>query len=241
VISLEPGKSAMFIAHLQDCYLPVWNQLRNDGIVSAVSVFELSPYDSTTTITSAQDYLVLAELAPQAKPTDLMNAEKVSACPGNQDFPILPVLRSALMSCTPNSCYGTPEPAYQDASSGIYFLVELIGVEETPSALAKYREVMTKYGGPANGMLVERGMLHCFVALENVNLMSDTPGAVPWNQIHISDDWDEGGDVDWDSVYTELFQTEFSCDQDSVWAELPPTDKTRADYHGRLISKLCVR
>ena len=241
LISLEPGKDAAFVAHLEDCYLPVWKRLRNDGVITIVSVFELNHYDSTKTNTSARDYLVLAELAPQVKPDDLMDAEKVSACPGHRDFPTLPVLRSALMSCTPNSCYGMPEPAYQDAPSGISFLVELIGVEETPPALAKYREVMSEYGGPANGILVERGMLHCFVALENVNILFDTPGAVPWNQIHISDDWDTGGEVDWDSVYTELFRSEFSCDQDSVWAELPPTDKTRADYHGRLISKLCVR
>lgn len=241
LISLEPGKSAAFIDHLQHCYLPVWNRLRIDGIITTVSVFELNHYDSTKTNTSAQEYLVLAELAPQAKPDDLMEAEKVSACPGHRDFPTLPVLRSALMSCTPNSRYGMPEPAYQDTPSGISFLVELIGVEETPPTLAKYREVMSKYGGPVNGILVERGMLHCFVALENVNILFNTPGAVPWNQIHISDDWNAGGEVDWDSVYTELFRSEFSCDQDSVWAELPPTDKTRADYHGRLISKLCVR
>jgi hypothetical protein len=134
-----------------------------------------------------------------------------------------------------------PDPSYRDAESGIDFLVELIGVEENPHSLAKYREIVSKYAGPANSILVERGMMHCFIALENVDLMSSTPDAVPWNQIHISDDWDTGGDVDWDSVYTDLFRSEFSCDQDSVWAELPSTDKTRADYHGRLIPEFCVR
>jgi hypothetical protein len=48
----------------------------------------------------------------------------------------------------------------EDAATGIDYLVEFIGVEDIPSALAKYREIMTKYAGPANGILVERGMLH---------------------------------------------------------------------------------
>ena len=53
--------------------------------------------------------------------------------------------------------------------------------------------------------------------------------------------WDVGGEIDWNSVYTELIRSEFSRDLDSVWSELPPTDKTRADYRGRLIPELCLR
>lgn len=241
LISIEPGKRAEFIAHLGDCYLPVWNRLRDKGVLTTVSVFELNHYNSTTKNTSARDYLVLAQLGSQVKPEDLMDAEKASASLGSQDLLTFSVLRTAFMSCTPNSCHGMPEPAYQDALCGIDFLIEFIGVEETPAALAKYREIVSKYAGPANGILVDRGMLHCFVALENIEVLYDTHGAVPWNQIHISDDWDVGGEVDWHSIYEEIFRSEFSCDLDSVWAELPPTDKTRADYHGRLIPKLCVR
>ena len=241
LISVGPGMEARFISHFHDCYLPVWNGLRNEGVVTNVSVFELSHYDSTIANTSAQDYLVLAELGPGAKPDDLLDAEITLACPGRRNIPDFSVLRSAYMSCTPNSCYGMPEPTYPDLATGVDFLVQLIGVADIASALAKYREIVSKYAGPANGILVERGMLHCFVALENIEILSDTPGTVPWNQIHISDDWDVGGDIDWDAVYEELFRNEFSCDQDSVWAELPPTDKTRADYHGRIIPRLCVR
>lgn len=241
LISVESDMGAAFIAHLSECYLPVWNQLHDDGALTAASVFELRPYDSTTTNSSATDYLVLAELGPLATPSDLMDAEKVSACPERRDIPTFSVLRSTFMSCTPNSCHGMPEPGYQDAVTGIDFLIEFIGVEDTPSALARYREIVSKYAGPANGILVERGMLHCFMALENVEILTDTPGAVPWNQLHMSDAWDESGEVDWETVYAELFRSEFSRDLDSVWAELPPTDRTRIDYRGRLVSRLCVR
>ncbi|MBC8422855.1 hypothetical protein H8E07_01910 [bacterium] len=129
----------------------------------------------------------------------------------------------------------------RDADSGIAYLIEFIGVESSPPVLAKYRELVSRYFGPANGILVDRGMLHCFVALENVDILVDTRGAVPWNQIHLSDDWDEGDDIDWAATYKDLFWTEFYCELDSVGAEVPPADKTRVDYRGRLLAEICVR
>ena len=206
-----------------------------------MSVFELIPYDSTTMDPSAKEYLILTGLDSGSKPDDLRDAERGLPCPDHLRIPVTALSRSAHLACTPNSCHGMPEPSYPDAESGIVFLVELIGVEETPDARAKYRELMVKFFGPANRILVERGMLHCFVALENVDLFSSTPDAVPWNQIHISDDWDAGGDVNWDSVYVDLFLSDFSCDLDSIWSELPPTDETYADYHARPFPELCVR
>ena len=241
VMSIEADSAATFHQAGHECYLPIWKRLRGDGIISSVSVFELIPYDSTTTDPSAKEYLILAGLDSGSNPDDLLDAERVSPCPDHLRIPVSAISRSALLTCTPNSCHGVPEPTYPGAESGIVYLVELIGVEETPEARAKYRGLMSRFFGPANGILVERGMLHCFVAFESVALLSSTPDAVPWNQIHISDDWDAGGDVDWDSVYADLFRSEFSCDLDSVWSELPPTDETYADYHARLIPELCVR
>jgi hypothetical protein len=241
LISVESGPSASLITYLSDCYLPVWKQLRADNVLSSVTVFELSYYDSTVAQTSVCDYLILAELGSDTTPAGLSDAEASTACPGPQDAPRFTVVRSAYMSCTPNSCYGMPEPSHQDGGNQLEYLVEFIGVEDTPNLLAKYRHLMSEYFGPANGVLVESGMLHCFVALENTQVLEDSPGAMPWNQIHISDDWDAGGGVDWDSVYVEVFRSALSCDLDSVWAELPPTDDSRHDSRGRLIPELCVR
>jgi hypothetical protein len=241
LISLESGTSTSFIAHLSDCYLPVWRQLHTDNVLSSVSVFELSYYDSTIARTSVCDYLVLAELGPDIMPGDLLDAEEAASYPGCQDVPRYTVLRSTYMSCTPNSCYGMPEPGYQDGGTQLDYLVEFIVVEPTPDFLKKYSELMSEYIGPANGVLVESGMLHCFVALETKEVLLNSLGAVPWNQIHISDDWGAGEGVDWDSVYVEVFRSELSCDLDSVWAELPPTDNSRHDSRGRLIPHLYVR
>jgi hypothetical protein len=203
-------------------------------------VFELSYFDPTKTSTVC-DYLILAGLEAGAEPADLLEAENTSTSPTLQGVPRFSVLRSASMSCTPNSCYGFPDPTFQVDGSPLVYLVEFIGVEESPEQLAKYRELMSKYFGPANGILVERGTLHCFVALQNNEILFSDQSTVPWNQLHISDDWGAGGEDEWVSVYEELFRTEFSCDLDSVWADLPSTDDSRADCHGRLIPQLCIK
>lgn len=241
LITLESGSSPLFIAYLKDCYLPVWQELRSTGIVSSLSVFELSINDSMTTSTSKGEYLVLTELSSPAKPNDLIDAEKASECSFSRDIPGFSVLRSTYMSCTPNACFGMPDPAYKNGGSQLRYLVELIGVEDTPVSLAKYRELVSKFFGPANGVLVEKGMIHCFVALENIEVLTTSPGVVPWNQVHISDEWEANSELDWDSIYVELFRSEFSCELDSVWAEIPPTDNVRVYSQGRLIPQLCVR
>lgn len=241
LVSVQPDMDKAFIAHLRDCYMPVWYQLRSDGVVSSINVFELNQMESTIPETPPWRYLLLAELNPQATPDDLLNAEKDSGCQERSDRSLFTILRVERMSCTPNSYYAMPEPAYRDAASGIDYLIEFIGVEDSPSFLTKYRDLMSNYFGPANGFLVERGMLHCFIALETAEILFEATGVPGWNQIHVSDDWNVGDEVDWDAVYVDLFRSQFSCELDSVLAELPPIREISTNYRGRLVPDLCVR
>ncbi len=102
-------------------------------------------------------------------------------------------------------------------------------------------DLMSTYFGPANGLLVEREMLHCFIALEVTEAVFEGPGVLAWNQVHVSDHWDEGGDIDWDALYGDLFRHEFSRELDEVWAEIPPIREISTEYRGRLVPDLCVR
>ncbi len=145
------------------------------------------------------------------------------------------------MTCTPNACYKMPELTYQDEPEGIDFLVEFIGVEDSPLLLEKYRNLMSRFFGPANGILVEQGTLHAFIALETSAVLSEVNGVPAWNQLHISDDWDVSEEVDWEAVYSELFRREFSCELDAVWDELPPVHERPINYCGRLVPSLVVR
>jgi len=145
------------------------------------------------------------------------------------------------MTCTPNSCYKIPESRYQDEPAGIDFLVEFIAVEDSPLFLEKYRDLMSRFFGPANGILVEQGTLHSFIALETSAVLSEVNGVPAWNQLHISDNWDVNEEVDWDAVYSELFRREFSRELDAVWAEMPPVHERPINYCGRLVRALVVR
>ena len=216
--SVQPEKDDAFVAHLHDCYMPVWQELRAEHVISSINVFELHQIESTTPETPAWRFLLLAQLDSRAKPGDLLDAETASGCQKSPGSPLFKVLRVEQMSCTPNSCYKMPEPAYRDAPAGIEFLIEFIGVENSLSFLTKYRDLMRTYFGPANGMLVEQGILHSFVALETTEVLFEAPGVPAWNQLHISDDWDVGDKVDWDAVYSELFRREFSRELDDVSA-----------------------
>lgn len=237
VFAIEPGGERTFMADLRECALPVWNDLRAAGVVSAVDLFELSKIETTFPVSPRWRYLVVAEIEADASAADF----SATTCPDASDAPARSVVREERMVCTPNSCFRRPEPAYPDAPEGIDYLIEFIAVKNAPGSLAKYQSLMSSYFGPANGHLVDRGLLHCFVALETTSNQIGEHEVVPWNQLHISDHWDEGGDLDWDAVYEELFREEFSRELDDIWEELPPIRETSTEYRARLVPDLCVR
>jgi hypothetical protein len=241
VFSMEPDHDGVFVEHLRECALPVWNELKAAGVVSKVSIFELSEIETTFPVSPPWRYLLVVGLGTEASATDFVAAEQASRCPKGSAVASYTVVREEHMVCTPNSCFGLPESAYPDAPTGIDYLIELISVKNTPASLAKYHDLMSSYIGPANGLLVERGMLHCFVALETIAAEIGKHEVVPWNQVHVSDHWDEGGDVDWEAVYEDLFRDEFSRELDEVWAEIPPIREVSSEYRGRLVTDLCVR
>jgi hypothetical protein len=99
---------------------------------------------------------------------------------------------------------------------------------------------MGEYIGPANGIIWSKGLLHCFNALETQKVLFEAPGVENWNQIHISDHWDENPSLNWDSVCVQIFQEEFSADLDSVWNELPSTTDG-GNCRGHLIPNVYIR
>jgi hypothetical protein len=241
VFAVAPDQEQAFIEHLHECRRPVWYELRENGFASAVNLFELSEMETTYPVSPPWRYLMVAHLESDASAADFSAAEHEAMRSSGSDTPPHSVVREEHMVCTPNSCFGTAEPTYPDAPTGIDFLIELIAVENSPPSLTTYHDLMSRYIGPANGVLVERGTLHCFVALETTATKTGEHEAVPWNQLHLSDHWDEGGGLDWDAIYESLFREEFSLDLDDVWSQLPPIRDVSTEYRGRLIPELCVR
>ncbi len=241
LVSVRPDMEQQFIDFVRECNVPLWKELRSKGVLSNASVFELFEMESVLHEGQPWSFLLIAELGPRTSLDELFAATPDPTCQQQSEGSAFTILSEQRLSCTPNSCYGSPEPSYVDAEAGIDYLIEFIGVEDTPASLTKYHDLMANYFGPANGLLVARGMLHCFVALETTATLFEIPGVPVWNQIHISDHWDIGVDVDWDAVYVDLFRNEFSRELDDVWSELPPIQGPRTDFRGRLVPDLCVR
>jgi hypothetical protein len=242
VFATEPEQEQEFVENLVECALPVWNELRDAGVLASVDLFALSEEEGRTfAVSPPWRYLMIAQLEPDASVVDFSSAERAATCLGVSDVASHVVVREEHLACTRNSCFGAPQLTYPDAPTGIDYLIEFIAVENTSTSLTKYHDLMADFIGPANGILVERGMLHCFVALETTANEIGEHEVVPWNQLHISDHWDEGGDLDWDAVYEDLFREEFSRELDDVWSELPPTRDSSTEYRGRLVLDLCVR
>lgn len=241
LVSVQPGLEGQFIDFVRNCSVPQWKELRSNDIVSTINVFELSQSEPTVSDAQPWSFLLLAELGSQSSPDGPFPSNPDPACQQQPGGPLFTVLREESLSCTPNSCYSMPELSYADAESGIDYLIEFIRVEETPASLTKYRDLMSTYFGPANGLLVERGVLHCFVGLETTEVLSEIPGVPVWSQIHVSDHWDVNNELDWDAIYGDLFRNEFSREMDDVWSEVPHFPGPRLDFRGRLIPDLRVR
>jgi uncharacterized protein Usg len=240
LISTTPELDAEFIAQLEESFMPVWHKLKTDSIISAVSLFKVDHEEFAKLYSNDRLYLLLIELEEQATAEQLLDSEKSSNRYCRADSNVFQILRTELMTCTKNSCYGYPYLSYEDAPSGVDYLIEFIGTVDEPDSLVKYRQLMSEYFGPANGILWSKGLLHCFNALETKEVLYEVPGVENWNQIHISDHEDESPSLSLDSVYVELFQEEFSADLDSVWNELPSTTDG-GNYRGHLNPKVYIR
>jgi hypothetical protein len=186
------------------------------------------------------DYLLLAHLPRGVAPREFLEHERASGvCELTQDSRFQ-VLRAEALAPTPNSFYPATLPEQRKRTAEVEFFIEFIAVRESTEALSQYRDLMSTYFGPLNGHLVNEGMLYNFVALETTEVLFQADGVPPWNQIHISGDFPEYKDLDWDSLYGDLFRRLFSEDLAVVWAEVPKIRETPPYYTGRLLEDLHV-
>jgi hypothetical protein len=227
-----------FIRLLQNQYLPIWHKLKNENIIYELSVFKLTKIDSTTTDGHLCNYLVLAELCQGIKSGDFLNAAKFNAGSLSDVNPIFQILRTEILNCVPNAYF----PALNSENTAeIDFLIEFIAVKDSAHFLKEYYDLMNVYFGPLNGALVKGHKLYNIYMMETAEIVFQTDSNLTWNQIHLSGDYPELFNLDWDSLYTESFRRIFSCELDSVWALMPPALSTSFDCRGRFIKQLHVK
>jgi len=227
-----------FISYLQNQYLPIWRKLKDENILHELSVFKLTKTDSTTADRHLLNYLILAQLCPGIKARDFLKVENLTTNPVAKDSSSFQILRTEELHCVPNAYF----PALSsEGVAEITFLVEFIAVKDSAQFLKEYHDLMNVYFGPLNGALVKEGKLYNIYMMETMEVFFQMDDRLTWNQIHLSGDFPEYKDLDWDSLYTDSFVRIFSCELDSVWALLPPTLNTSFDCEGRLIERLHVK
>ena len=208
-----------------------------EGVIRDVSLFELEQAEGFLKEAQTWDFLLLFQAAPGTQSERVLGATHApGGCP-NFTNPTHKVLRTEALAATPNSYFPEPHPMHRGRSTEIPYLIEFIGVEENPEALAAYRRLMETYFGPENGVLVEEGKLYNLIALETTEVLFQAPEVSPWNQLHVSGDLPEYMEWNWDSLYAELHQRLFSVDLDSTWSQMPRIIERPGNYNGRLLEK----
>jgi hypothetical protein len=239
VISVMDGSEKDFVDHLKKMYLPVWSDLHKKGRLHETSVFQIHTPDSLQTEDPPGNFLILIHLSPETLPKQLLEAEMESINIQSPHKTFFPVIRSELMVPTPNSYYPVLNSRNYERVEEVEFFVEFIDVNNSPEDLDLYRQLMSSYFGPSNGILIQKNLVFSFTAFETREIISNTDNEASWNQIHIGGDYPEYLDLNWDSLYSDLFRTEFQeVDLDSIWDLLPPIRELPPYYSGHFIKEL---
>jgi hypothetical protein len=227
-----------FINYLYDESLPIWQNLKERNVIYELRVFKFNKIDSTTTDTTKCNFLILAQLAPQIDPHDFLKMENFIDDSLLKDTLEFQLIRTEILGCLPDAYFPSLSP--KDPNE-IDYWIEFIAVKDSSDYIEQYNNLMSKYFGPLNGELVKQGTLYNIYMMETKEIVTQTNDNLTWNQIHISGDFPEYRNINWDSLYTESFRNIFSCELDSVWTLLPPRLHSSFDCEGKLIQELYVK
>ncbi len=192
-VLVAPQDREGYLACLQKTAVPVWRDLRKQGLLADQSVYETTQVRSGENGAPAWTFLLLSHVATSATPQSYLAAEddrlgpspNSSRCTGaaGASTQRVEVLRS-----TPSSYYPrmSEEDDREALKENVSYDIEYIAVHDTPEALNQYRENMRTYIGPAIGVMISQRALFSFVALETVAVLYARPGMPNWNQIHFS-------------------------------------------------------
>lgn len=227
-----------FLNYLHDEYLPVWQSLKGKDVIDELRVFKFNKIDSTTTDTTKCNFLILAQLAPIVDAHDYLNMESFSDKSLSHDTLLFKLIRTEILRCLPNAYF--PSIISMNATE-IDYWIEFIAVKDSADYIERYNNLMIEYFGPLNGELVKEGTLYNIFMMETKEVVLQVNNNMMWNEIHISGDFPEYRNINWDSLYTESFRNIFSCELDSIWALLPLTLNSSFDCEGKLIQEMHVK
>jgi hypothetical protein len=190
-ISVPSKGRDQFVECLHERARMRWIALRQEGVLADVSVFETTKVRLPNTEIAEWNFLILSHLrvgvpleAFFAKATQVPHFSSARKCTmeGGVEVRRVEVLRP-----TPKSSYPrvTLQDDLQARMKKVSFIIEYIAVDETPVALAQYRESMARNMGAAMGLMIPEETFFEFKALEQESVKYTQENTPRWNQIHI--------------------------------------------------------
>jgi len=192
-VSVAPPARESYLACLQHAALPVWRDLRKQGLLTGESIYETTEVRKVENGAPPWTFLLLSHVGPSATPQSYLAAEdeRLGPSPGSSrctDAAGASTQRLEVLRSTPNSYYPRvdEEDDREALKENVSYDIEYIAVHDQREALDRYRDNMRTYLGPAIGVMIGRKELFSFVALETVAVLYARPGMPNWNQIHLS-------------------------------------------------------
>jgi hypothetical protein len=191
IISVSSEHRASFIECLRERAKARWTALRKERVLADVSVFETTKVRLPDTGIAAWNFLILSHLrvgvSPEVFFTKATQAPNFSGAGNCTSASGVEVQRVVVLRPTPKSSYPrvTEADDLQAKNKKVSFIVEYIAVEETPVALAQYRESMAQNMGAAMGLMIPEETFFEFKALEQESVKYAQANTLCWNQIHI--------------------------------------------------------
>jgi len=186
ILSVAPAQRDHFVDCLKEDEVPFWRKLKEQRMLSTVSVFETTAVSSTDPGVPAWNFVISSQVPSGASADSLAEALiKRRSC----DYMLgVEVRRTETLRTTPNSNYGrvTAEDDAKARELKVEFGIEYIAVKDTPETLKRYQENMSVNIGPSMGLLIRDGWTFSFVANETVKVHYFQAGMPRWNQVHIS-------------------------------------------------------
>jgi|GEM_PF-3760791 len=181
----------VFRAFVAEHWRPIWRDLKREGLLGSLRIFELVRVDQEAAPCPAWNYVLLARLENGVEGRAYLSAEaermagREAAVPGlGRAFDSIAELkRVEVMASTPASLMAWPTPESRRREAEVFTWIVYVDVAEPH--LAEYREIMRDKLGPPLVRAAREGIFYDFIALETTSVEEAQEGMVGWNQIHL--------------------------------------------------------
>lgn len=184
-LNVLTDKQEGFEHNVEKTCLGTWKQLKENGVLAAVHLFEVVRVDSSDKSVPKWNFLLLYQIGKSRTADGLLTDEGDRTC--LEKIAPFEMKREEVLRATPNSYYPDPIPAQKKKKPAVEYWIEYIAVRNTLTALDEYRERMRSTFGPLAAEYIRIGARYYnFYALETQRVISSTPDMPQWNQIHVN-------------------------------------------------------